>query len=166
MSLLTPDFGLFFWMLVTFLIVLYILGRFAWPIIVDMIDERNSYIEKSLQSAKDANDKLQNIQAETEKILADAKRQQLQIVNEASKVKEEIISEAKKQAEVEASKLIENAKNSIQGEKENALKDIKIQVIELSMQLSEKVLKKELSDKANQEAFISQKLDEINKLNN
>ena len=166
MSLLTPDFGLFFWMLVTFLIVLYILGRFAWPIIVDMIDERNSYIEKSLQSAKDANDKLQNIQAETEKILADAKRQQLQIVNEASKVKEEIISEAKKQAEVEASKLIENAKTSIQGEKENALKDIKIQVIELSMQLSEKVLKKELSDKANQEAFISQKLDEINKLNN
>ena len=163
---MTPDFGLFFWMLVTFLIVLYILGRFAWPIIVDMIDERNSYIEKSLQSAKDANDKLQNIQAETEKILADAKRQQLQIVNEASKVKEEIISEAKKQAEVEASKLIENAKTSIQGEKENALKDIKIQVIELSMQLSEKVLKKELSDKANQEAFISQKLDEINKLNN
>lgn len=164
MSLLTPDFGLVFWMLVTFLIVFFILAKFAWPVITDMIAERNQYIENSIQSAKEANEKLQNIKAETEKILADAKRQQLQIVNEASKVKEQIISEAKNQADAEAAKLIENAKTTIQSEKDNALKEIKVQVIELSLMLSEKVLQNQLSDKASQEAFINKKLDEINTL--
>lgn len=165
MSLITPEFGLVFWMLVVFLIVFGILAKFAWPAITEMIAERNKYIKDSIQSAKEANEKLQNIKAEGEKILNDAKSQQFQIVHEAQNVKEQIISEAKKQAEAEAAKIIENAKSSIIAEKENALKDIKVEVIELSMKLSEKVLQKQFTDKTSQEAFINEKLDEINAIN-
>lgn len=106
MSLLTPDFGLVFWMLVTFLAVLFILGKFAWPAITEMIAKRNQYIEDSIQSAKEANEKLQNIKAEADKILSDAKSQQLQIVHDATKVKEEIISEAKRMRVLKPLKLL------------------------------------------------------------
>ena len=164
MQLLTPDLGLVFWMLVIFLIVLFILGKFAWPVITDMIAERNKYIADSIQSAKEANEKLQNIKAEAEKILNEAKSQQFQVVHEANNVKEQIISDAKKQADVEASKIIENAKASIEDEKNKALKDINAQVIALTLQLSEKVLGNQLADKTSQEAFINKKLDEINAL--
>lgn len=165
MSLITPEFGLVFWMLVVFGIVFFLLAKFAWPIITEMIAQRNKYIEDSIQSAKDANEKLNNIKKESEKILNEAKNQQFQIVHEAQNVKDQIIAEAKKQAETEAAKIIENAKSSINAEKENALKDIKVQVIELTLQLSEKVLKKQFSDKQSQEAFINEKLDEINAIN-
>ncbi len=165
MNLITPEFGLVFWMVVVFGIVFFILAKFAWPIIKSAIAERNKYIEDSIQSAKEANEKLQNIKAESEKILNEAKSQQFQIVHEAQNVKEQIIAEAKKQAETEAAKIIENAKSSILSEKENALKDIKVQVIELSLQLSEKVLQKQLADKSSQEAFINEKLDEFNAIN-
>lgn len=165
MSLITPEIGLVFWMLVVFGIVFFILAKFAWPMITESIAERNKFIEDSIQSAKEANEKLQNIKAESEKILNEAKNQQFQIVHEAQNVKEQIIAEAKKQAEEEAAKIIENAKSSILSEKENALKDIKIQVIELSLQLSEKVLQRQLTDKNSQEDFINAKLDEFNAIN-
>lgn len=165
MSLITPEFGLVFWMLVVFGIVFFLLAKFAWPVITEMIAQRNKYIEDSIQSAKDANEKLNNIKKESEKILNEAKSQQFQIVHEAQNVKDQIIAEAKKQAETEAAKIIENAKSSINAEKENALKDIKVQVIELTLQLSEKVLKKQFNDKQSQEAFINEKLDEINAIN-
>ena len=87
MSLITPEFGLVFWMLVVFGIVFFILAKFAWPIITEMIAQRNKYIEDSIQSAKDANEKLQNIKNESEKILNEAKNQQFQIVHEAQNVK-------------------------------------------------------------------------------
>lgn len=165
MSLITPEFGLVFWMVLVFGIVFFLLAKFAWPIITEMIEQRNKYIEDSIQSAKDANEKLQNIKQESEKILNEAKNQQFQIVHEAQNVKDQIIAEAKKQAETEAAKIIENAKSSINAEKESALKDIKIQVIELTLQLSEKVMKKQFADKQSQEAFINEKLDEINAIN-
>lgn len=165
MSLITPEFGLVFWMLVVFCIVFFLLAKFAWPMITEAIAERNKYIEDSIQSAKDANAKLLNNKEECDKILNEAKSQQFQIVHEAQNVKDQIIAEAKKQAETEAAKIIENAKSSISAEKESALKDIKIQVIELTLQLSEKVLKKQFADKQSQEAFINEKLDEINAIN-
>ena len=79
MSLLTPDFGLVFWMLLCFLIVLVILGKFGWPVIIGMINERGDYIEKSLEAASEANEKLKNIKAEADQILADAKSDRLEI---------------------------------------------------------------------------------------
>ena len=118
MSLLTPDFGLVFWMLLCFLSVLFILGKYGWPVIIGMINKRGEYIEESLNAANEANERLKNIKAEGEKILAEAKGEQIQILREAAKVKDQIISEAKGKAEIEAAKIIESAKVSIQQEKE------------------------------------------------
>lgn len=162
MALLTPDIGLLFWMVLCFVIVLFILGKFAWPVITGMIAERGEYIENSLLAAKEANEKLQNIKAESEKILAEAKNEQMKILHEATKVKEQIISEAKTKAETEAAKIIDGAKANIQQEKENAIKDIRAQVAELSVEVAEKVIRKQLSSEESQIEMINKMLDEIN----
>jgi len=162
MSLLTPDFGLVFWMLLCFLTVLFILGKYGWPVILNMINKRGDYIEESLKAAHEANERLQNIKAEGEKILAEAKNEQINILKEATKVKEQIISDAKNQAQVEAGKMIEDAKVNIQQEKENAIRDIRSQVAELSISIAEKVLYRELADEKSQSELIDKLLDEVN----
>lgn len=162
MSLLTPDFGLVFWMLFCFLIVLFILGKYGWPVIIGMINKRGDYIEESLKAAHEANEKLQNIKAEGEKILSEAKGEQINILKEAAKMKEQIIGDAKDKAQVEAEKIIENAKAAILKEKENAIKDIRAQVAELSIGIAEKVLRRELADERSQTEMINTLLDEVN----
>jgi len=162
MSLLTPDFGLVFWMLLCFLTVLFILGKYGWPVIINMINKRGDYIEESLKAAHEANERLQNIKAEGEKILAEAKNEQINILREAAKVKEQIISDAKNQAQVEAGKIIDDAKVNIQQEKENAIRDIRSQVAELSISIAEKVLYRELADEKSQSELIDKLLDEVN----
>ena len=162
MSLLTPDFGLVFWMLLCFLTVLFILGKYGWPVIIGMINKRGDYIEESLKAAHEANEKLQNIKAEGEKILAEAKNEQVNILREATKMKEQMIGDAKDKAQIEAEKMIENAKIAIEREKENAIKDIRSQVAELSIAIAEKVLRKELADEQSQTEMINKLLDEIN----
>jgi len=162
MSLLTPDFGLVFWMLLCFLIVLFILGKYGWPVIIGMINRRGEYIEESLKAAHEANEKLQNIKAEGEKILAEAKSEQINILREATKAKEQMIADAKDRAQIEAEKIVENAKVTIQREKENAIKDIRSQVAELSVDIAEKVLRRELADEKSQVEMINKLLDEIN----
>jgi len=162
MSLLTPDFGLVFWMLLCFLIVLFILGKYGWPVIIGMINKRGEYIEESLKAAHEANEKLQNIKAEGEKILSQAKGEQINILKEAAKIKEQIICDAKDRAQAEAEKIIENAQAAILREKENAIKDIRSQVAELSIDIAEKVLRRELADEKSQTEMINKLLDEIN----
>jgi F-type H+-transporting ATPase subunit b len=162
MDLLTPDFGLVFWMLLCFLVVLFILGKYGWPVIIQMINKRGDYIEESLKAANEANERLQNIKAEGEKVLTEAKNEHIKILKEATKIKEQLISDAKKQAEIEAQKVIDNAKKTIQQEKENAIKDIRTEVTELSVQMAEKVLRKELADEKSQVDMINKLLDEIN----
>ncbi len=162
MSLLTPDFGLVFWMLLCFLIVLFILGKYGWPVIIGMINKRGDYIEESLKAAHEANERLQNIKAEGEKILSQAKSEQINILKDAAKVKEQIIGDAKDRAQAEAEKIIENAKVAILKEKENAIKDIRMQVAELSIGIAEKVLRRELADEKSQTEMINTLLDEIN----
>jgi len=162
MSLLTPDFGLVFWMLVCFLVLLFILGKYGWPVIIGMINKRGDYIEQSLQAANDANERLKNIQAESEKILVEAKNEQIRILKEATAAKNQIISDAQKQAGVEAEKIIEAARADIRTEKENAIREIRSQVAELSVDVAEKVLRKELADQQSQVDMINRLLDEIN----
>ncbi len=157
MSLLTPDFGLVFWML-----LLFILGKYGWPVIIGMINKRGDYIEESLKAAHEANERLQNIKAEGEKILSQAKSEQINILKDAAKVKEQIIGDAKDRAQAEAEKIIENAKVAILKEKENAIKDIRMQVAELSIGIAEKVLRRELADEKSQTEMINTLLDEIN----
>lgn len=162
MSLLTPDFGLLFWMLLCFIILACILGKFAWPAIVGMIEERGNYIEESLKKADEANAALANLKEENAKLLAEAKNERLEMLKEASRLKDQMISDAKTQAIAEANKIMESAKESIQLEKDNAIKDIRTQVAELSVTIAEKILRGELKDAEAQTAMINKYLDEVN----
>ncbi len=162
MSLLTPDFGLLVWMLLCFLILVAILGKFAWPAIVGMIEQRGNYIEESLKKADEANAALANLKEENAKLLAEAKNERLEMLKEASRLKDQMISDAKTQAIAEANKIMENAKESIQLEKDNAIKDIRTQVAELSVTIAEKILRGELKDAESQTAMINKYLDEVN----
>ena len=162
MSLLTPDFGLLFWMLLCFLLVATILGKWAWPAIVGMIEDRGNYIEESLRKADEANAALANLKAENEKLLAEAKNERLELLKEASKLKDKMIADAKTQATIEANKIIENAKESIQLEKDNVVKEIRSQVAELSVTIAERILREELKTGESQTDMINKLLDEVN----
>lgn len=162
MSLLTPDFGLLFWMLLCFLLVATILGKWGWPAIVGMIEDRGNYIEESLKKADEANAALANLKAENERLLAEAKNERLEMLKEASKLKEKVIADAKTQATAEANKIIENAKESIQLEKDNVVKEIRSQVAELSVSIAERVIRGELKSSESQIDMVNKLLDEIN----
>ncbi len=162
MSLLTPDPGLLFWMLLCFLIVAFILGKWAWPAIVGMIEERGNYIEESLKKADEANAALAGIKAENERLAAEAKNERVEMLKEATRLKEKIIEDAKTQATVEANKIIENAKESIQLEKDNAVKEIRSQVAELSVNIAERIIRGELKSNESQIDMINKLLDEVN----
>lgn len=161
MSLLTPDSGLLFWMVIVFGIVFVLLAKYGFPVITKMVDERKEYIDKSLQAARDANEQLANIKAESETILAEAHEEQARILNEALATRERIVKEAKIQAQVEGQKLLDEAKKQIQIEKDSAVSAIRRQVAVLSVDIAEKVLRKNLDDEKKQMEMIDRMLDEI-----
>ena len=160
MELFLPEFGLSFWMLITFLIVFFILAKFAWPAITKGIETRGKFIEDSIQSAKEANTRLAGIKEEGEQILADVKNEQLEMVKKAVAMKEQLIREAKEQAGLEADKILANARKAIQIEKEEAIRDVRRLVAELSLDIAEKVIRKNLEDKPAQMELIDKLLDE------
>ena len=150
MSLLLPDAGLLFWMLLAFGIVFFILYKYGFPVITGMIDERKRFIDDSLRSAKEANEKLANIKQESEAILKAAYDEQTRILREAAKIREQIINEACIKAGDEGEKMLAEVRTLIQHEKENAVREIRAQVAELSISIAEKVIRKELSTDAQQ----------------
>ena len=160
MSLLTPDSGLLFWMLLCFGIVFFVLAKFGFPVIIKMVNERKEYIDHSLVVAKEANEQLANLKAEGETILAKAREEQVRILNEASATRERIISEAKTQAQIEGTKMLEEVKLQINAEKEDAIRDIRRQVAVLSVNIAEKVLRKNLDSEDEQTEMIERLLDE------
>lgn len=124
-SILTPDFGLLFWMLLAFLIVFCLVAKFGFPIITKMVEERKKYIDESLKKAHEANEKLTGINKESERILNEARIQQAEILNQAKATGDSIIKEAREKAQAESAKIILDAKAQIAAEKENALRDIR-----------------------------------------
>lgn len=160
-SFFTPDFGLLFWMLLAFLVVFVLLAKFGFPVIVKMVDERKAYIDGSLKSAREANEKLAHIKVESEKILKEAREQQAQILKEAMATRDQIVKDARIKAQIEAQKMLEDAKAQIQHEKDNALLEIKGQVADLSLTIAEKVLLKQLDDAPAQSKMINRMLDEL-----
>ena len=160
MSLLTPDSGLLFWMVIVFGIVFVILAKYGFPVITRMVDERKQYIDKSLLAAREANEQLANIKADSEMILAKAHEEQARILNEAVATRERILKEAKTQAQVEGQKLLDEAKKQIQAEKDSAISDIRRQVAVLSVDIAEKVLRKNLDDEKEQMEMSDRLLDE------
>lgn len=162
MSLLTPDSGLLFWMLISFGIVVFVLAKFGFPIILKMVEERKEFIEDALLKAEKARTELDSVKAEAELILDKARKEHQQIMNEASQLREVLIQEAKTKAIGEADKIIENARLQIQHEKEAAIRDIRKQVAGLSVDIAEKVLRSKLEKKEEQLGMIQRLIDEMN----
>ena len=159
-SILTPDFGLLFWMLLAFLVVLFVLAKFAFPAITSAVEERKRFIDESLQHAREANEKLATIQAQSETLLREAREQQAQILKEAKQTGENIIAEARAKAQAEGAKDLAAAKAQIAVETENALHDIRSQVAELSLQIAEKVVRTQVGEDKAQQAYIERLLAE------
>ena len=162
MSLLTPDSGLLFWMLISFGIVVFVLAKFGFPIILKMVEERKEFIEDALLKAEKARTELDSVKAEAELILDKARKEHQQIMNEASQLREVLIQEAKTKAIGEADKIIENARLQIQNEKDDAIRDIRKQVAALSVDIAEKVLRSKLDKKEEQLGMIQRLIDEMN----
>ena len=161
MDLLIPDSGLLFWMTVVFLIVFVILRKAGFGAIVKMVTERKAFIDESLKKAHEANEKLANIQKEGESILQEAREKQAAILREAAETRDAIVEKAQNKAREEGARLLSDAKAQIESEKQNAIREIRGQVAELSAQIAEKVLKAKLSDDKAQMDMINRLLDEV-----
>lgn len=154
MSLLTPDVGLLFWMIVCFGIVFFVLAKFGFPIIVKMVEERKKFIDDSLNSAKEANERLAGIVKESEDIIKHSRDEEIRILKEANEIKARIIAEAKEQAQIEVAKMIAESKQAIEKEKEKAMNDINNAIAELSISIAEKIIKKQFEKDDEQRAFV------------
>jgi len=164
MKLLLPEFGLLIWTLLAFLVVFYILGKFAWPAIMKGLKEREQGITDSLVIAEKVKAEMAQLKSENEALLAQAREERAQMLKEARDIKDKIINEAKDHAKVEANKIIINAQSAIEQQKMAAITEVKNQVGNLVIEISEKILRRELSNKAEQENYINQLANEV-KLN-
>ena len=164
MGLVTPNPGTIFWMLIIFGIVLFVLRKFAWKPILNALKEREESIASALNSAEEAKREVANLKADNDKIIAEARQEKIVILKEAKEMKDKIIAEAKERTIQETTRSIELAQRQIQSEKDAAINDLKKQVAELSVMIAEKVLKKELTSKSEQEKMVDGLVDDI-KLN-
>ncbi|MFM2339116.1 MAG: synthase subunit [Bacteroidota bacterium] len=164
MSLLTPGLGFFVWTLIAFLILFFLLKKFAWKPILQSLNDRESNIANAIASAEKVKAEMAQLQNENEALLTKAREEKALILKEARETKDRIINEAKEQAKVEANKIIVEAQAAISAQKMAALTEVKNQVGKLVIEVSEKVLRKELGNKEAQEAHIAGLVNEV-KLN-
>jgi F-type H+-transporting ATPase subunit b len=161
MELITPGLGLVFWMTLAFLLLLYILGKFAWKPILQMLKEREISIHAALDSANQAREEMKNLQFSNEKLLQEAKNERDAILNEGRKIKEKMIEDARIKAGEEATRIMEAAKASIQNEKMAAMTELKNQISAISLTLAKFILQRELADPKKQEEYVKELLKEI-----
>ena len=152
------QFGLFIWLLVIFVGLIFLLKKFAWKPILDAVNTREEGIKNALLSAENAKKEMQNLKADNEKLLAEARAERDALMKEAREIKEKMINDAKVEAQAQGEKLIAQAKATIEGEKNAALADLKNQVSTLSIEIAEKVLKEELSNKEAQTKLVEKML--------
>ncbi len=164
MDLLKPNFGLLIWTLLAFIIVLFILGKYAWPAIVKGLKQREQSIADSLSTAERIKTEMAMMKSENEVLLAKAREERALMMKEARVTKDKIISEAKEQAKIDANKIVLEAQAAINTQKMAALTEVKNQVGKLVIEVSEKVLRRELGNKEAQEAHIKGLVDDV-KLN-
>lgn len=160
MSLVTPDFGLLFWMVVIFGLVFFLLAKFGFPVITDMVDKRSAKIAQSLKDADEIEARMASWKAEQAQMLEATRKEQSLMLREATETKARIVADAKAQAQAQADKILSEARARIEAEKESALRDVRKEIALLSVQVAEKVLRHELSDESSQRAFIDQLVDE------
>ncbi len=164
MKLLTPEFGLLIWTLIAFLVVFFILKKMAWPAIIKGLRDRENSITESLATAQKVKEEMAQMKSENEALLASAREERAIMIKEARETKEKMISDAKELAKVEANKIITEAQIAIEAQKMAAMIDVKNQVGKLVIEVSEKVLRKELENKDAQEVHIKGLVDGV-KLN-
>ena len=160
MSLVTPDFGLIVWMTLIFGIVFLVLAKWGFPMITSSVRERAEKINASIKAAKEAEESLKKLEARQAEMIAEARKQQAQILKEASASAGAIIAKAQSDAREEAEKILAQARDRIATEKESALADIRNEVAMLSVSIAEKVLRKELSEQSSNSAFLASIVDE------
>jgi F-type H+-transporting ATPase subunit b len=161
MSLLTPGIGLIFWMTLTFLIVLFILGKWGWPVIIKSLKKREKDIKDSLLAAENAKKEMEKLKAGNEELLAQAQKERDDILKQAKLSGNQMIDEAKDKAKQEAEKIILQARQDIALEKENAIKDLKNQLAQISLDIAQKVLEQEVKDPQTSEELINKQIEKI-----
>lgn len=161
MSLLTPDTGLLFWMVISFGIVLIVLSRYGFPVIIKAIEQRKEYIDQSLETAREANQRLADIHAEADQILAGAKERQNALLREAIAEKEHILAQARREASAEAQRQTAEATRRIREEKEKAIREIRTEIADLSLAIAEKVMREKINRDDEQQRIIDRLLDEV-----
>jgi len=161
MQLINPGFGLIFWMTLAFLIVFFVLKKFAWKPILASLKEREDSIENALKAAEEAKKEMASLKAANEELLREAREERDAMLADARKIKEQIIGEAREKANREASIIVENAREQINSEKQAALIELKNLIATYSIEIAEKVLQEELSDKKKQQAYVTKLVKEI-----
>jgi F-type H+-transporting ATPase subunit b len=158
MDLITPGFGLVFWTSITFIFLLLILGKFAWKPILGAVSEREEGIKTAIASAENARKEMENLSADNDRILKEARLERQAMLKEARELKNNMIETAKSEAKDEANKLITRAQLTIEAEKKAAIADLKSAVAKLSITIAETVVREELADKAKQEKLVESML--------
>lgn len=160
MNLVTPDAGLLFWMVVIFGLLFFLLWKFGFPVITSMVEKRNSTIEKSLKDAHEIEARMGQMVEEHARMLEEARKEQAQILREATDTRNKILATAKDEAREEAAKILAEARTEIEAEKEAALRDVRKEVAVLSVSIAEKILRKELSEDKEQREYIDRMVEE------
>ena len=164
MELVTPEIGLIFWSALSFLVLLFILRKFAWKPILNSVNERESSIKNALAEAEKARLEMENLQADNERILKEARAERETMLKEARELKNKIVADAKEEAQAQAGKMIEQAQTAIESEKKAAMAELKSHVAGLAVEIAEKVVREELSNKDKQLELVESMLDDA-KLN-
>ena len=160
MNLVTPDAGLLFWMVVIFGLLFFLLWKFGFPVITSMVEKRNSTIEKSLKDAHEIEARMGQMVEVHARMLEEARKEQAQILRDATDTRNMILAQAKDDAREEAAKILAEARTQIEAEKEAALRDVRKEVAVLSVSIAEKILRKELADDREQREYIDRMVEE------
>ena len=160
MDLITPDIGLIFWSTLFFLVLLLILGKFAWPSILTAIRTRNESIRNALKAADKAKNEMAKLKADNERMLEEARIERDALLKEARQLKEQFIADAREKAEEEAKRLIRNARVTIRDERSAAIREIKVQMAKLSVEIAEKILREKLKDGKEQKKLVDKLISE------
>ncbi len=161
MELVTPSIGLVFWSTLAFGILFFFLGKFAWKPIMKTLQEREDSIDEALKSAEIARLQLETLKTDNQRLLNEARVERDKMLKEASEIKDQILAKAKSDAKSEGDKMIMSAKEAIENEKVNAMNQLKTQVAILTVDLAEKILRKKMEDRSQQESFINENLKNI-----
>ena len=161
MELIKPQFGLIIWMTISFLVLMFLLGKFAFPMILKSLKEREDSIADALNSAAKAKEEMLALKSDNEKLLASARAERDLLMKEARDAKDAIVAEAKNKAQVEANRIMANARESINNEKNTALAELKNQVAVMSIEIAEKILRQELGKDEKQKSLMDNLMKDV-----